>query len=75
MSHVYYLPSTVGNLKFGIFLFIFVANGGSFLNVLACRIPVSKSIVFGSYHCNQTIRCRDNDPVLGWLWLHGRCRD
>ena len=30
MSHVYYLPSTVGNLKFGIFLFIFVANGGSF---------------------------------------------
>lgn len=26
-------------------------------------------------HCQQTIRVRDNIPLLSWLMLKGRCRD
>lgn len=26
-------------------------------------------------HCQQTIRIRDNIPLLSWLMLKGRCRD
>lgn len=26
-------------------------------------------------HCQNPIRWHDNVPLLGWLWLRGRCRD
>jgi len=51
---------------------------GSFLNVVAYRLPRGISIVWKPSHCPQChhpIRPRDNVPVLGWLMLHGRCRD
>jgi leader peptidase (prepilin peptidase)/N-methyltransferase len=51
---------------------------GSFLNVVACRMPRGMSVVWKPSHCpkcGQPIRPRDNVPVLGWLWLRGRCRD
>ncbi len=50
---------------------------GSFLNVCIYRLPVSKSIVFpGSMcpACGTAIRYYDNVPLLGYLWLGGRCR-
>jgi leader peptidase (prepilin peptidase)/N-methyltransferase len=59
----------------------FVALGavvGSFLNVVAHRVPRGESVVFGGSHCpacGAAIRSRDNVPVLGWLLLRGRCRD
>lgn len=51
---------------------------GSFLNVVAYRMPLGLSIVWKPSFCPQCqhpIRMRDNVPVLGWLILRGRCRD
>lgn len=51
---------------------------GSFLNVVAYRLPRRMSVVWRPSHCPQcghNIRARDNLPVLGWLILRGRCRD
>ena len=51
---------------------------GSFLNVVAYRMPREISVVWKPSHCPQCghpIRARDNVPVLGWLMLRGKCRD
>lgn len=51
---------------------------GSFLNVVAYRLPRGMSVIWKASHCpkcNHPIRARDNVPVLGWLWLRGKCRD
>jgi len=51
---------------------------GSFLNVVAYRMPLGMSVVWKPSHCpkcSHPIRAYDNVPVLGWLWLRGKCRD
>jgi leader peptidase (prepilin peptidase)/N-methyltransferase len=51
---------------------------GSFLNVVAHRVPRGETVVLGRSHCpacGATIRARDNVPIVGWLVLRGRCRD
>ena len=51
---------------------------GSFLNVVAWRVPNGQSVVSPPSACPQcghTIRARDNIPVLSWLILRGKCRD
>jgi len=51
---------------------------GSFLNVVAYRMPLGMSVIWKSSHCpkcSHPIRAYDNVPVLGWLWLKGKCRD
>lgn len=51
---------------------------GSFLNVVVYRLPLGMSVSFPGSHCpvcKHAIRWYDNVPVLGWLWLGGRCRD
>ncbi len=51
---------------------------GSFLNVVAYRVPRGMSVVrppSACPACSRRIRPRDNLPVLGWLLLRGRCRD
>jgi leader peptidase (prepilin peptidase)/N-methyltransferase len=50
---------------------------GSFLNVVAYRVPLRRSLVrprsaCGS--CGHEIAARDNVPVLSYLLLRGRCR-
>ena len=50
---------------------------GSFLNVVAYRLPRSKSLVAPGSQCpgcDTPIKPYDNVPVLGWLLLRGRCR-
>lgn len=50
---------------------------GSFLNVVAWRVPQGESIVHPpSYcpNCGRTLKARDNVPVLSWLLLRGKCR-
>jgi leader peptidase (prepilin peptidase)/N-methyltransferase len=50
---------------------------GSFLNVVAYRLPRHESLVTPGSHCpgcHTPIKPYDNLPVLGWLMLHGRCR-
>jgi leader peptidase (prepilin peptidase)/N-methyltransferase len=51
---------------------------GSFLNVVAARVPRGLSVVrprSACMHCGAEIRSRDNIPVVSWLLLRGRCRD
>jgi leader peptidase (prepilin peptidase)/N-methyltransferase len=50
---------------------------GSFLNVVAYRLPRGESLVSPGSHCpscDTPIKAYDNVPVLGWLLLRGRCR-
>jgi leader peptidase (prepilin peptidase)/N-methyltransferase len=51
---------------------------GSFLNVVAARVPLKRSIVSpGSacMSCAQPIAWYDNVPVVSWALLRGRCRN
>ncbi len=57
--------------------FYFGASIGSFLNVVAWRVPEGRTIVFGGSkcpYCNAHLRFIDNTPILGWLYLQGKCR-
>ncbi len=50
---------------------------GSFLNVVAHRLPRGESLATPGSHCpgcGTPIKPYDNVPVLGWLMLRGRCR-
>ncbi|HEX6390153.1 MAG TPA: prepilin peptidase [Solirubrobacteraceae bacterium] len=50
---------------------------GSFLNVVAWRLPRGESLSHppsACPKCGTPIKPYDNVPVLGWLWLRGRCR-
>jgi len=50
---------------------------GSFLNVIASRMPLRRSLVkpgSACMSCGTPIATRDNIPVLSYVLLHGRCR-
>ena len=58
--------------------FIFGTVVGSFLNVVAWRVPRGESIVRPGSHCTscgKAISFYDNVPVLSWFILRGRCRN
>jgi leader peptidase (prepilin peptidase) / N-methyltransferase len=51
---------------------------GSFLNVVAYRLPRGESLSHPPSHCpscGEPIKPYDNIPVLSWLLLRGRCRN
>jgi leader peptidase (prepilin peptidase)/N-methyltransferase len=51
---------------------------GSFLNVVAARVPLRRSIVrppSACMSCAQEIRWYDNVPLVSYAVLRGRCRD
>ena len=51
---------------------------GSFLNVVAARVPLRRSIVrprSACMSCGQEIRALDNIPLVSYLVLRGRCRN
>ena len=51
---------------------------GSFVNVVAWRLPREESVVWPGSHCpkcGHAVRWHDNVPVLSWILLQGRCRD
>jgi leader peptidase (prepilin peptidase)/N-methyltransferase len=53
------------------------AVAGSFLNVVAHRLPRRESLVRPRSRCPRCgtpIRPNDNVPVISWLLLRGRCR-
>jgi leader peptidase (prepilin peptidase)/N-methyltransferase len=57
--------------------FLFGLIVGSFLNVCIARIPDGLSIVSPGSRCPKCetpIKPYDNVPILGWLWLRGKCR-
>jgi leader peptidase (prepilin peptidase) / N-methyltransferase len=59
---------------------LFFAPGlaiGSFLNVVAARVPLRRSIVSppsSCMACGNRIAWYDNVPLVSWLALRGRCR-
>jgi leader peptidase (prepilin peptidase)/N-methyltransferase len=60
------------------FFFLFGLIIGSFLNVCITRIPEGLSVVSPSSRCPRClapIKAYDNIPVLGWIFLRGKCRN
>ena len=56
---------------------VFGATIGSFLNVVAYRLPRHESLIRPGSRCpgcGTAIKPYDNLPVIGWLLLRGRCR-
>jgi leader peptidase (prepilin peptidase)/N-methyltransferase len=51
---------------------------GSFLNVVAARLPLKRSIVHprsACMQCGHELRWHDNVPLLSYAMLRGRCRE
>lgn len=67
------------NIYMAVVLFVMGLPLGSFLNVVAYRIPRGQTPWKPSRSycpsCNEPIRARDNVPVLGWILLGGKCRN
>ena len=68
-----------------VFMFLYGAVLGSFLTVCVHRFPPHESVFaawrslidpLSSYcdRCGTRLPAKDNVPIVGWLWLHGRCR-
>lgn len=69
--------SSVSTLAFVLWAFLGLAIG-SFLNVVAWRLPRGESVVTPGSHCgacDTPIKPYDNIPVLSWLVLRGKCRN
>ncbi len=61
----------------GVYVLALGTAFGSFLGVVAYRVPRHLSLLWPPSRCEgcqQAIRPRDNLPVLGWILLGGRCR-
>jgi uncharacterized protein (TIGR00730 family) len=68
----------IGSALLLIWLFGVGASVGSFLNVVAYRLPLGLNLVYPGSRCPQCghhIRIYDNLPALGWFLLGGKCRD
>lgn len=61
---------------FGVWYVAVGACIGSFLNVVAYRLPLGRHIGghSGCPYCETPIESTDNVPVLAWIGLRGRCR-
>jgi leader peptidase (prepilin peptidase)/N-methyltransferase len=66
-----------------LFVFYLAALGvlglliGSFVNVVAYRVPIGMSVArprSACPNCRTQIAARDNIPVISWILLRGRCR-
>jgi len=73
-----FLPASWEDALFAGSAFVLGAVVGSFLNVVAYRVPAGRSVIAGRSACpacGHPVRARDNVPILGWILLGGRCRD
>jgi prepilin signal peptidase PulO-like enzyme (type II secretory pathway) len=62
---------------FGFLAVLLGASVGSFLNVVADRVPNGRSLISpGSFceSCNTTLGVPDLIPIFSYLWLGGKCR-
>ena len=60
-----------------VFAFALGAAVGSFLNVVADRVPAGRSIVKPRSFCetcDRSLTTWDLLPIISYLWLRGRCR-
>jgi leader peptidase (prepilin peptidase)/N-methyltransferase len=61
-----------------VFFFMIGAAIGSFINVIADRLPEGKSVVSPPSHCSECqyeIPASNNIPIISYLWLRGHCRN
>ena len=61
----------------GVIFFLFGVSVGSFLNVVADRVPAGKSIISPASHCfncGHALEPRDLFPIVSYLLLRGKCR-
>jgi uncharacterized protein (TIGR00730 family) len=68
----------IGTFLLCLWLFAVGSAWGSFLNVVVYRLPLGMNIVYpGSRcpRCGHAIRLWHNLPILGWLFLRGKCKD
>jgi leader peptidase (prepilin peptidase)/N-methyltransferase len=64
-------------LTIAVFVFLLGTCVGSFLNVVIYRMPLNLSLVYppsACPKCGHRLAAYDNVPILGWLWLRGKCR-
>ncbi len=62
---------------FRIFVFVFGAIVGSFLNVVILRKNTGESIIFGSsrcFSCGKSLGALEMIPILSFLWQKGKCK-
>src|ERR1700722_20068212 len=67
MPHWFYIP----------FLFALGACVGSFLNVVVYRLPLGLSLISPPSRCPKCetpLAWYDNLPVVGWIFVRGKCR-
>lgn len=60
-----------------IFIFALGACVGSFINVVAIRLPMGMGLVQPPSRCpvcGRRLRWHENIPVIGWFLVRGRCR-
>ena len=60
-----------------VFMFLFGATVGSFLNVCIYRLPKEESLIKSNSHCMKCgtpILRRDLIPIVSWCMLRGKCR-
>ncbi|MGN0633483.1 MAG: prepilin peptidase [Oscillospiraceae bacterium] len=60
-----------------VFMFLFGAAVGSFLNVCIYRLPKGESLIKSNSHCmtcREYIKKRDLIPIVSWCLLRGKCR-
>lgn len=60
-----------------LFVFLFGAAVGSFLNVCIYRLPKEESLIKRNSHCmscGTEIKRRDLIPIISWCLLKGKCR-
>jgi leader peptidase (prepilin peptidase)/N-methyltransferase len=65
------------DVALGLFVFWPALALGSFLNVVATRVPLRRSVVrpaSACMTCGNELAWYDNVPVASWLVLRGRCR-
>jgi leader peptidase (prepilin peptidase)/N-methyltransferase len=70
-------PADHGRMEALTFAGVMGAIAGSFLNVVAYRLPRRESVVWPRSHCphcGSAVRSRDNVPIFSYLLLRGRCR-
>lgn len=73
MDWWYHMPAAF----FVFVVFLFGLAAGSFLNVLAFRLPFEKSVIWPGSRCGACLRSlplTDNLPLWGYLHRRGRCR-
>lgn len=60
-----------------LFIFALGACVGSFVNVVAIRLPIGMGLVQPPSRCpvcGRRLRWHENIPVIGWFLVRGRCR-